>query len=650
MGERFLFEFKTLNDAQREAATTLDGHLLINAVAGSGKTKTLACRTAYAIECGIPPQSILMFTFTNNAADVMRERVISMTDEGRKVNMMTCHSFCARQLRMFGEKIGIKRNFTILTQSDVRDCVKMLMDSPEVIPQSIKADEQFPKYREIASFISESMNKALPLPVVLMSHGMQMAKQFGEQICAIADAYEAYKRKTGVCDYDDLLVLYYKLLSEHKDILMRTADSFRYIMVDEYQDTNRIQEMILFALKDAGSSIAVVGDHAQSLYGFRGADMRNIIDFPKKVPECKVVNLTTNYRSSQEILNVGNFILSNSSVGEQLRMEGTFTTGELPYLVRDNSSFDSATTVANLVNGFRERGKAWGDIAVLSRNATSTKQLETIFTATGVPYVKYGGMKFLERAHIRDILAYIRIMVNSSDEIAWYRTLAGLQGVGGVTARKMSAECSVQGADALLLPKYMGKKFTAQLRRLYDVIRTDEVNPFVILKNVIDFYTELQKAIISAKPESKREELSDALRKNVKDFRVLQDVSAKYESLSQFAEDMTVNSEDKTDSDGAVVVSTIHSAKGLEWDTVIIMDCVEGVFPRISQDEIGTDKDEEELRCMYVAATRAKNHLYFFSPLYPQMSSGYGGMSMSAAPSHYLPYGDSTLMRRTRIH
>ena len=621
--ENFNNEFNNLNPAQKEAATTIEGNLLINAVAGSGKTKTLACRTAYMIKSGIAPQSILMFTFTNNAAKVMKERVLFMTEEGLKVTMKTCHSFCAGQLRYFGERIGLHRNFTIITQSDARDCIKMLMNTPDVLPPLVAGDNQFPKASDIANYISESMNKVIPLQLVLMEHSTTMAKQFGEQICAVADAYEKYKRDTNVCDYDDLLVLYHKLLSENPDILKLTSDTFRYIMVDEYQDTNKIQEMILFLLKDAGSGIAVVGDHAQSLYGFRGADMRNIIDFPTKVPDCKVVNLTTNYRSSQEILDVGNFILSNSGVGEQLQMRGTFTTGQVPRIVRENDSYMSSIYVVDKVKELHGKGKPWSDIAILSRNAASAKIIEMMFVRDGVPYVKYGGMKFLERAHIRDILAYIRVMVNSRDEIAWFRVLSAIAGIGAVTARNISADCRAAGAEGMKKPAYIGKKYTPSLYTLHDVICMDKTDPSAVLEDVIAYYEDMQRAAIKAnmgkKPDKARE--------------------------IQFVEDMTVNTEDNQDADGAVVISTIHSAKGLEWDTVFILDCVEGVFPRLRDEDIGTEKDEEELRCMYVAATRPKKELYFISPLY-QKTSNYGGMPMRATPSHYLPYNDFSLMKR----
>ena len=627
-----------LNQEQLQAVETWKGPLLIIAGAGTGKTRTLVCRAAAMIEGGIPAQNILMLTFTNKAAAEMKERAISFLgkEAGSDLTACTFHSYCVAILRKYGKLVQIGNNFTILSSSDEPDIVNMVKSE---LKQTSFQRRGFPPSSKIVGIISQAVNQNRPISDILSDRQHERYMPFADDIILIGKAVAKYRKANNLVNYDDLLLLTNQLLSQYPNVAHKIASEHPYIMVDEYQDTNPLQEQILRSLFLYTPNIAVVGDDMQSLYAFRGAEIRNIIEFPNRFPGCKTVYLTQNYRSSQEILDLSNQVTECATEGYQKILTGTHHSGTKPILLRPDTQYEEAEEIVRTIQELKRNLIPLNEICVLFRNSYQCAYLESLILQNKIPYVKYGGTKFFDLEHIKDILAYLKILLNPLDEIAWFRILKIHQGIGNIYARQIAASCKVNGLAELLSSKYKRKKYATELSLLYDTLDLAERKDFIpALKLLTEFYLKTKERNIKTMKtdEGNRTHLLENLHSvQNQDLDTLINTAMAYDKLSDFLDALVLDNTHLTQNEasgGELILSTIHSAKGLEFNSVIVMDCVDEVFPSTTANEIGSKADNEELRCFYVALTRAKENLYLYSP---QNVMRYG-KNVTGIVSHYL--------------
>ena len=425
-----------LNPAQLAAVTHREGPMLVVAGAGSGKTRTLIYRVARLIESGVPPPAILLLTFTRRAAQEMLRRVERLVgDRGGEVSGGTFHSFANNVLRHSGAPIGLKPNFTILDRSDMEDVVNLLRTRMGVASK----DKRFPKKSTLVEVISMARNKHRELKDELEIDFAHLLEHEAE-ILTLAANYDAYKRERGMLDYDDLLYRLAELLQQHEPTRRRLSDTYRYIMIDEYQDTNTIQAELVQLLAMTHRNVMAVGDDAQSIYSFRGANFRNILDFPQLFAGARVVKLEENYRSLQGILDLANEVISQAS---EKYTKALFTQrqGELrPLLVRAQDEHTQSRFIAQRILELREEGVELSEIAVLFRSSFHAFDLELELQRRDIPFVKRGGFKFIETAHIKDVLAHLRVITNPIDAVSWMRILVLVNGVGNRRAERLIEE------------------------------------------------------------------------------------------------------------------------------------------------------------------------------------------------------------------
>ncbi len=590
---------KELNPAQYEAVTTIHGPLLVIAGAGSGKTRTIVYRLAHLIQLGINPQSILLLTFTKKAASEMLLRAGRLL--GREVDGIsggTFHSFANMTLRRFASYLGYKREFSIIDQSDSQDIIKQLKESMGIG----KGDRCFPKKNTIFSLISRSRNNEMSLEEILVEEASHLLV-YGEEMQKLAQAYTEFKEKHQLMDYDDLLFNLEKLLLTNPQVLEYLQMKYKYIMVDEYQDTNRVQGRLVEIIGGEQGNVMAVGDDAQSIYSFRGATIRNILDFKRVFPSARIVKLEQNYRSTQSILDFSNEILCQAREKYEKKLIATREKGPLPELIYTISDKSQAKVVLNKIHELSSR-YGLGEMAILFRAGYQSYQLEMLLNRDSIPYKKFGGMKFSEAAHIKDLLAYLRLIYNPTDFIAWQRTLSMLPGIGPKTVRKLY--------DSYLSDKkYFLKilKNRKDLQDLFDLMRLSRegpLSPSLILEKVVEYYLPFFK-----------EKYHDDYPKRMSGIDELLQISSSYGELESFLSDITLEPpEEHLQQDPLaqyLTLSTIHSAKGLEWRVVIIIDMVEDRFPsRHAQND--SHALEEERRLFYVACTRAKDVLILCSP------------------------------------
>jgi DNA helicase-2/ATP-dependent DNA helicase PcrA len=613
----FRIRYSELLNAQQLAAVThREGPLLVIAGAGSGKTRTLIYRVARLIESGVPPGAILLLTFTRRAAQEMLRRVEQLIgDRGSQVAGGTFHSFANQVLRRMGSAIGLKPNFTILDRGDMEDVVNLLR--AQVEPGS--KERRFPKKSTIIEAISMARNKNRTLAEELRNDFPQLLDH-EEAIVALAQKYEDYKRERGLLDYDDLLFRLAELLSADDAARRRLSDAYRYIMIDEYQDTNVIQAELVRLLAATHQNVMAVGDDAQSIYAFRGANFRNIMDFPTIFPDARVIKLEENYRSLQGILDVANEVISRAS---EKYTKALFTqrAGELrPILVRAADEHMQSRFVAQRILELREDGVALDAIAVLFRSSFHSFDLELELQRRDIPFVKRGGFKFIETAHIKDVLAHLRVIANPTDGVSWMRALVLVEGVGSRRAQRLVeaivAEAApeaalVQSAQNVGLRATAAVQGCARLAKLLTALHADPERPANQLAEVIEYYLPIM-----------REAYPDDYPKRERDLEHFQNLAERYRSLEAMLADIAL--EPPTDSigdvlavdpeEGYVTLSTIHSAKGLEWRAVFLIWAADGRFP--GPMSVRPDDLEEERRLMYVASTRARDELYISYPIY----------------------------------
>lgn len=597
-----------LNPAQLEAVYHDDGPMLVIAGAGSGKTKTLVYRVARLVASGVSPDAILLLTFTRKSSQEMLRRATHILDSRcQKVGGGTFHAFSNIVMHRYGHHIGYDERFTILDRTDAEDLVSMIRREAGLN----KVDKRFPKKNTILSVISKAINTNRDMGEVLMQDFPQFA-EFKDDLIQIAAQYRDQKKAMQVMDYDDLLVNLCILLRNVPEVREQLQSHYRYIMVDEYQDTNKIQAEILRYLAGDTGNIMAVGDDAQSIYSFRGANFKNIMRFPEIFEGCKIVKLEQNYRSTQPILDLTNAIIDRAKERYAKRLFSDRVEGLKPTYIEADSEYAQSRFVTQKVLELRESGIELSEIAILIRSGWHSNDLEVQLQASNIPFQKFGGFKFIETSHVKDVLAYLRIMANPLDSVSWNRVLMLLPGVGPKAASDIikSVLSDREVHPSVALGKFIKKLYFKDVMELCDLVFPQTPKkPAALIADVMVYYRPFFK------------DKYDDHHKREQDIESVETVAARFDALDQFLDEMTL--EPPTDSqsgaapesldDEKLTISTIHSAKGLEWKAVFLISAVDGYLPSFqSLGDLG--QIEEERRLMYVALTRAKDQLFVIKP------------------------------------
>lgn len=616
---------KELNAAQLEAVSSCKQASLVIAGAGSGKTRTIIYRLAWLIEHGAIPESILLLTFTRKAAQEMLGRAASLLPESHfGIAGGTFHSFAYGILRKFPPAWLNGKIFSLMDAADIAQAIRQCKEALKIG----KKDSSFPKTQTVAAILSKSRNKEMAIEEVLRRESFHLLPHAGA-IEEIGNAYTAFKKNNALFDYDDLLFELENLLVSNSSAAEITRSRLNHILVDEYQDTNLIQARITRHLAGAqginklSANVMAVGDEAQSIYAFRGANIRNILDFPKMFPDTHIIRLEENYRSTQPILDMSNNILENAKESFNKKLFSQKKHGVLPKLVHpatDSSQAElAAKRIKELLDSFMP-----SDIAVLFRSGFHSYPLENVLRRLQIPFRKYGGMRLVEAAHVKDILSFARLAVNPLDLPAFGRIAEMHKGVGPKTIE--SLHLMLAKKDAAALKKALSKK-TDLLNDLVfiDELRIGNYSPCAFLEKVVDWF----------KPRLELRYPDDWPRRMQGLEEILQ-ISQNYDDLDLLLADMVLESKEEDQSgepERYVTLSTVHSAKGLEWKAVLLIDMVEDRFP--SRHAQAREEDfEEERRLFYVACTRAKDILEIYSPLSVYSRADYA--SIPAAPSVFL--------------
>lgn len=628
-----------LNPSQLEAVTTTQGPVLVIAGAGSGKTRTLVHRMAYLVEQGVAPEAILLLTFTRKAAQEMLSRAAILMD-GSCQGVMggTFHGVANLLLRRFGRYLGYPANFTILDRSDSEGIINLLKSSLDLSG----AGRRFPSKRVIINMISGAVNKNIDFDEYMEDRYFHLL-DFSSDIKTIREHYRTFKLDHALMDYDDLLVNFRNLLRDHPEVRTDISQRFHYVMVDEYQDTNRIQAEIVALVSSSHNNVMVVGDDAQSIYSFRGADFKNIMEFPDLFPGTRIIRLEENYRSVQPILEATNAIIAQAAEKYTKTLFSNIPGKDKPYLFRARDEQEQARYIVEKVEIFQREGVPLAEMAVLFRSGFHSYKLELELANRQIPFEKRGGMKLTESAHIKDVLAYLRIICNPEDHLSWNRILLQIDKVGPKTAGKILEAIRAAGSPLQALETYKaGKTWQSGLERLVEALhklaRLDR--PGAQLEQILDYYRPIFERIFHDDYPSRSRDLDQ-----------LTELLASYETLQGFIDDTALDPPDdsrlKDSGSDRLILSTVHSAKGLEWQKVFVLNLVEGKFPS-GQAQLPEER-EEERRLLYVAATRAREHLFFIAP---RLTAGPDRMPQSAMVSEFIsdvPFGllDGPAMRQS---
>jgi len=602
-----------LNEQQRTAVTHGDGPLLVIAGAGTGKTKTLAYRVAYLIAQGMDPTRILLLTFTRRAAEEMLRRASAVAARGAKgtgrVWGGTFHSTANRLLRIHAKAAGLRRDFTVLDQGDAQDLMNLIRHEMGLHKQ----DKRFPRKNTCLAIYSRCVNSGEDITTVV-DYEYPWCAEWRDELREMFRRYVSMKQKRNVLDYDDLL-LYWNTLLRDEALAEQIGGQFDSILVDEYQDTNALQAGILLGMRRSNDNIMVVGDDAQSIYRFRGATVRNILDFPKQFADTTIVTLEQNYRSVQPILETANRLIARAKDRYTKDLWSERTIGQLPRLVTCKDEAQQDEFIIERVLTHYEQGVALRKQAVLFRAGHLSDSLEIELARHNIPYHKYGGLRFLEAAHVKDLVAFLRVVENPRDDMAWFRILQLLDGIGPTTAARITEHVAANQSDPRSIRSFAAppaaREDVERLASLLDQIVPMGVrNPAVQVERIRKYYD----------PILTRTYENPGVR--MRDLVSLEQIATGYTSRRQFLVDLQLDPPSST-SDLAgppmkdedwLVLSTIHSAKGCEWDVVYVIHAADGFLP--SDMAAGREEEvEEELRLTYVALTRAKNFLYVTWPL-----------------------------------
>jgi len=632
-----------LNPQQREAVFHKEGPALVVAGAGTGKTRTLIYRVARLVEQKEDPRRILLLTFTRRASQEMLRRAADLLRDKRvhDVSGGTFHAFAHTILRRHGKSAGVHRNFTILDRSDSEDIIQHLRTelgfaggNPK--PKAQNPKKRFPKKRTLNEIISKAVNTRTAISDLIEQDWPQFIDDT-KGIVTLADRYRVYKHQNRLLDYDDLLVALERLLTHDQHVRARLSEYFRNVLVDEYQDTNRLQSDILRSLA-RHRNVMAVGDEAQAIYSFRGADFRNIMAFPKDFPGAVIYKIEENYRSTQPVLNAANAVIGKASKGYEKEL---FTTrkeaGEAPKLVGTADEAAQASFIADAILELYDEDVALNDMAVLFRASYHSFELEAELMQRNIPFVKYGGFKFAEATHVKDAMAHLRWLVNPKDLVAAQRCLLLLEGVGPVTARSIAdtvarAKSLVGGLADITVPGRTKEDFDVLKRVL--AVAAEKPKPSDQLEALLPYLTKtIQRRF-------------DDFPKRMRDLEHLVNIAKRFRSTERFVSDFSIDPPaDHTvtgvtgvaNEEEPLVLSTVHSAKGLEWHAVFVLSVLDGYLPQDyafrSQEEL-----EEERRLLYVAMTRAKDILTLTYPskIIPGAVPSLRMPTVYAKPSHFL--------------
>ena len=599
-----------LNREQRLAVETTEGPVLILAGAGSGKTRALTYRVASLIDRGVPAYRILALTFTNKAAREMKERITRLAgaEAADKAWISTFHSTCARMLRNDIEKIGYKRSFAIYDDDDQQAVLKEIL-------KKLNIDDKFIPIREVRSKISDAKNRLMsPDEWFMQSPRDHRTSLIHDIMCA----YEKRLKELNALDFDDLLMKSLELLADHPPVLEGYRQRFRYVMVDEYQDTNRAQYELVRLLTEESRNLCVVGDDDQSIYGWRGADIRNILDFEKDYPDAKVIKLEQNYRSTSTILDAANQVIAHNTDRKDKQLWTQIGEGEKIHLFSADDERDEGAWIADRIRGLCQNGEKYGDTAILYRTNAQSRVLEETMLRAGIPYRVFGGQKFYERKEIKDVIAYLRVIANPSDDISLRRIInVPRRTIGDSTVQIIADHAARNGMpmySALSdLPSELGsrpRKCVTDFFILMTMLSAmkDQMALEDFVREVID-RTGLREQYTRENSEESRARVEniDELMGAVHEFARVSDQA----TLEDFLENVSlVTDMDRAEDDrGFVTLMTLHSAKGLEFRNVFIAGAEENIFPS-SRSLMDESRLEEERRLMYVGITRARKRLF----------------------------------------
>lgn len=607
-----------MNDKQAEAVQTTDGPLLIMAGAGSGKTRVLTHRIAYLIdEKYVNPWNILAITFTNKAAREMRERAIALNPATQDTLIATFHSMCVRILRREADYIGYNRNFTIVDPGEQRTLMKRII-------KQLNLDTKKWNERSILGTISNAKNDLLDE----IAYEKQAGDMYTQVIAKCYKAYQEELRRSEAMDFDDLIMMTLRLFDQNKDVLAYYQQRYQYIHVDEYQDTNHAQYQLVKLLASRFKNICVVGDADQSIYGWRGADMQNILDFEKDYPQAKVVLLEENYRSTKKILQAANNVINHNKNRRPKKLWTQNDEGEQIVYHRANNEQEEAVFVASTIDNIvREQGKNFKDFAVLYRTNAQSRTIEEALLKSNIPYTMVGGTKFYSRKEIRDVIAYLNILANTSDNISFERIVnEPKRGVGPGTLEKIRSFAYEQNMPLLdassnvMMSPLKGKAAQAvwDLANLILTLRSklDSLTVTEITENLLDKtgYLEALQVQNTLESQARIENIEEFL-SVTKNFDDNPEITVEGETgldrLSRFLNDLALiaDTDDSATETAEVTLMTLHAAKGLEFPVVFLIGMEEGVFP-LSRAIEDADELEEERRLAYVGITRAEQILF----------------------------------------
>ena len=647
---------RELNPQQLAAVTAPPGPALVIAGAGSGKTRTLTYRVAYLLEQGIPAERILLLTFTNKAAGEMMRRISDLLgQELRSLWGGTFHSIGARVLRTHADVIGYQKDFTILDRDDAQDLIKACVTDAGI---EIKGTH-FPKPAVLNEIFSLTANTHQTTEE-LVNGQFSYFSQFAAPIADLARRYTARKRATNAMDFDDLLALWLKLLQAHADIREHYQRRFQFILVDEYQDTNKLQSDLIDLLAAKHHNVMVVGDDAQSIYAWRGANFANILEFPRRYPGAKVFKIETNYRSTPEILNVANAAIAANVNQFAKELAPARKSGVKPALVACQDAGQQAAFIAQRALELRDEGTGLNHVAVLYRSHFHALELQLELTRQQIPFSITSGIRFFEQAHIKDATAYLKFVANPRDEISFKRLVLLLPGVGAKGADKLFQifQSRSRGNETQILGD--GEKLESPHVVSYKIATTLQACSKSVPKKAAVAWAQFVATISQLEDPTVRQSAAKMLRlvmdagyddylketfanyeRRLEELQQLAEFAFQFGSVEEFLTQLALLTNVEAEDDNAakddaekLKLSTIHQAKGLEFDAVFVIMLCDGMFPSTRSME-STAGEEEERRLFYVAITRAKNELYI---TYPLVRAGYGNSGMDAmqSPSRFL--------------
>jgi DNA helicase-2/ATP-dependent DNA helicase PcrA len=638
----FLLDYDgELNPQQRAVVKAAGGPILVIAGAGSGKTRVVTYRVAYLIESGIDPASILLVTFTNKAAREMLHRVELLVPGaggvGGRVWGGTFHHIGNRILRRHAPLVGYQPNYTILDREDAKSLMEACITDLKINPKG----SRFPKGGVLDDLLGLSINTRRPIDELVLAR-YPFFYELLDDIRAVTERYRKRKRELNAMDFDDLLFYWEILLREHPEVRARYGEQFQHVLVDEYQDTNLIQADIVDLLAGRHKNLMVVGDDSQSIYSFRGANFANILNFPERYPGARVFKLELNYRSTPQILQLANVSIMQNRYQFPKELQTVRSAGAMPSLFPAQDVMEQASFVAERVAEIHEGGTPLSQIAVLYRAHYHSMELQMELTRRGIPFEVRSGLRFFEQAHIKDVSAYLKIICNPSDELAWKRVLQLYPRIGKATAEKIWRMISSGASDPRMavdakevvqkIPAGVRENwrlFSRTLARLRDPKMTPDPAGMIelVLKEGYEAYLQSRYPNYESRTD---------------DLRQLAAFAGQYSSCQDFLSELALltSMEGETtpvrgrDEDGTVKLSSVHQAKGLEWSVVFIIWLAEGRFPSLrSLSESGGEGEEEERRLFYVAVTRARDELYL---CYPRFAPDRGGREMIQRPSRFI--------------